>query len=343
MAIEGRLARFVYKSLYRMHVVAVHGWLKGAVLRAVGRVNTITAQVPRIARATISLPLRRHLVIGRRSPRIAFEQIRSNEMTIDLHQLNPSEREVLRLLAEGHTAKSIAAETGFSVGAVNERFREARRKTGVGSSRELARILRSQEYRDKKIGVAGAASRATRRSGAERTLDASRGRREVLIMTGILAIATIGVVAVFGTGTGSHDAVQDEASGNAAAQIASDPMVADRLPPAGGDPRAVYARLRSESRDAMWAERTEAALRERYSQISHISTDADEFRVLCGTTLCEVVGQLPPADDQDAINAAMEEMQGQEMRQALEAAGLKNIMMSFGRDGFIAYWEKEHR
>ena len=41
MAIEGRLARFVYKSLYRMHVVAVHGWLKGAVLLAVGRVNTI--------------------------------------------------------------------------------------------------------------------------------------------------------------------------------------------------------------------------------------------------------------------------------------------------------------
>ncbi len=41
MAIEGRLARFVYKSLYRMHVIAVHGWLKGLVLLAVGRVNVI--------------------------------------------------------------------------------------------------------------------------------------------------------------------------------------------------------------------------------------------------------------------------------------------------------------
>ncbi|PSJ41916.1 NAD(P)/FAD-dependent oxidoreductase [Allosphingosinicella deserti] len=41
MAIEGRLARFVYKSLYRMHVVAVHGWLKGIMLLAVGRVNAI--------------------------------------------------------------------------------------------------------------------------------------------------------------------------------------------------------------------------------------------------------------------------------------------------------------
>ena len=41
MAIEGRLARFVYKSLYRIHILAVHGWLKGAVLLAVGRVNRI--------------------------------------------------------------------------------------------------------------------------------------------------------------------------------------------------------------------------------------------------------------------------------------------------------------
>jgi NADH dehydrogenase len=41
MAIEGRLARFVYKSLYRMHLIAVHGWLGGLALLAVGRVNTI--------------------------------------------------------------------------------------------------------------------------------------------------------------------------------------------------------------------------------------------------------------------------------------------------------------
>jgi NADH dehydrogenase len=41
MAIEGRLARFVYKSLYRMHLIAVHGWLTGLALMLVGRVNTI--------------------------------------------------------------------------------------------------------------------------------------------------------------------------------------------------------------------------------------------------------------------------------------------------------------
>ncbi len=41
MAIEGRLARFVYVSLYRMHLIAIHGWLKGVALIVVGHVNHI--------------------------------------------------------------------------------------------------------------------------------------------------------------------------------------------------------------------------------------------------------------------------------------------------------------
>ena len=41
MAVEGRLARFVYLSLYRMHLLAIHGWLKGMALIVVGHVNRI--------------------------------------------------------------------------------------------------------------------------------------------------------------------------------------------------------------------------------------------------------------------------------------------------------------
>jgi NADH dehydrogenase len=41
MAIEGKLARFVYVSLYRMHLIAIHGWLKGLALILVGHVNHI--------------------------------------------------------------------------------------------------------------------------------------------------------------------------------------------------------------------------------------------------------------------------------------------------------------
>ena len=41
MAIEGRLARLVYTSLYRMHLIAIHGWLKGLFLILVGHVNQV--------------------------------------------------------------------------------------------------------------------------------------------------------------------------------------------------------------------------------------------------------------------------------------------------------------
>ncbi|KAB7646216.1 NAD(P)/FAD-dependent oxidoreductase [Polymorphobacter fuscus] len=41
MAIEGRLARLVYTSLYRMHLLAIHGWVKGFSLLLVGHVNQV--------------------------------------------------------------------------------------------------------------------------------------------------------------------------------------------------------------------------------------------------------------------------------------------------------------
>ena len=41
LAIEGRLARLVYVSLYQMHLMAIHGWLRGAALIVVGHVNQV--------------------------------------------------------------------------------------------------------------------------------------------------------------------------------------------------------------------------------------------------------------------------------------------------------------
>jgi DNA-binding CsgD family transcriptional regulator len=67
--------------------------------------------------------------------------------------LNEGELEVLRLLAAGHTAKTIAHRLGRSETSINERLREARRKTGIGSSRELARLLDAQQFWDKKIDL----------------------------------------------------------------------------------------------------------------------------------------------------------------------------------------------
>jgi NADH dehydrogenase len=41
MAIEGRLARFIYTSLYRMHLIGIHGWMKATFLMLIGQVNRI--------------------------------------------------------------------------------------------------------------------------------------------------------------------------------------------------------------------------------------------------------------------------------------------------------------
>lgn len=41
LAIEGRIARFVYMSLYRMHLLSIHGWVRGSALIAIGRVQAI--------------------------------------------------------------------------------------------------------------------------------------------------------------------------------------------------------------------------------------------------------------------------------------------------------------
>jgi len=70
-----------------------------------------------------------------------------------LASLTERELEALRLLAAGHTVKSIAATLGRSEASINERLRDARRKTGVGSSRELARLIDAQKIWDGNIDL----------------------------------------------------------------------------------------------------------------------------------------------------------------------------------------------
>lgn len=67
--------------------------------------------------------------------------------------LSDSELQVLHLLAAGHTVKSIAATLGRSEASINERLRDARRKSGFGSSRELARLVAAQKNWDKKTDL----------------------------------------------------------------------------------------------------------------------------------------------------------------------------------------------
>ncbi|WP_301337922.1 NAD(P)/FAD-dependent oxidoreductase [Sphingomonas sp. AP4-R1] len=41
LAIEGRIARFFYTSLYRMHLIAIHGWIRGSALIVTSHVHAI--------------------------------------------------------------------------------------------------------------------------------------------------------------------------------------------------------------------------------------------------------------------------------------------------------------
>jgi len=104
--------------------------------------------------------------------------------------LTESELEILRLLAAGHTAKSIAARLGRTETAVNERLRDARRKTGIGSSRELARLLAAQKILDKNIDLpppdmATESGEPPVGTGRQR----SKGTRIMLIAMPVAAIA----------------------------------------------------------------------------------------------------------------------------------------------------------
>jgi len=62
-----------------------------------------------------------------------------------IDELTDKEREVLRLIVRGHDAKTAAGELGVSVHTINERLRTSRRKLGVTSSREAARLLLENE------------------------------------------------------------------------------------------------------------------------------------------------------------------------------------------------------
>ncbi len=41
MAVEGFLARMIYQSLYRMHLLAIHGWIKGVAMIVISKANQV--------------------------------------------------------------------------------------------------------------------------------------------------------------------------------------------------------------------------------------------------------------------------------------------------------------
>lgn len=128
-------------------------------------------------------------------------------MTDGIEALSEREKEALRLLLGGHAAKSIARELDLSVHTVNERLRDARRKLGVSSSREAARLLGEAEkgtpnsLGDKQLGVARTADGMARtKQGAGHSVAWLAGG--MLIMSLIIAAVVLSSML---QGTGAND------------------------------------------------------------------------------------------------------------------------------------------
>lgn len=123
-----------------------------------------------------------------------------------IQTLTDREKQTLRLLLQGHDAKSIARTLGLSVHTINERLRDARRKLAVASSREAARLLAEaeqaypKELGDETLGVTDAATNvlsATPPDRASRTLRFAWLSGGMFVMS--LLIAAFAVVAVITT------------------------------------------------------------------------------------------------------------------------------------------------
>jgi DNA-binding CsgD family transcriptional regulator len=153
-------------------------------------------------------------------------------MIHSLDRLSDRERDLLTLLAQGHTAKTIARARSLSANIVNEHLRSARRKTGASSSRELARLVvggaqaTPQKSRDKFIGIEGAAQPEHRQTRSGQTLSPGATRIDgrvvmtfgVLIAAGVLAYLT-SVPGPAEQGPASHPQAAPVAAESAAADV----------------------------------------------------------------------------------------------------------------------------
>lgn len=144
-------------------------------------------------------------------------------MTSGFQALTEKEKETLRLLVDGHDAKSMARHLGLSVHTVNERLRDARRKMAVSSSREAARKLRAIEQRDPEYRgdrLSGDAFAVADRDESAAPVDASRMVRRIgWVFGGIVMSLSLALFALASW------------SGPTDAPAASQSTASPRLPP----------------------------------------------------------------------------------------------------------------
>lgn len=238
-----------------------------------------------------------------------------------LKGLSPAEREVLTLLASGHTAKTIADSLGISTAAVNERLPSARRKTGAGSSRELARQL-AQETRDDFSGLATAPA-----SPSDPGVKAPSGRP---IPWRILMFASAALAAVAAITFAPHLA-EPRQTAPIPAPSGPDADVVARLS-VGPSVAQFRQQLASEGRDEHWAPAMEMRLRERFGATPEVARSIGSLSVTCAARLCEVIGRTGPSATNADTFSVLEGVQSGDLNASLERLGLTTRLSSFAAD-----------
>lgn len=211
--------------------------------------------------------------------------------------LSERELEVLRLLVVGHTVKTIAARLGRSETSINERLRSARRKTGVGSSRELARLLNLQETCDKNFDLSSG-HRTVTGSACPATAGV-RGSKGMIVMFIAIPLAAAGLMVAVAP---SADRTE---TANAAYGAASMPLPLvgswslDASPmPAEERPQRVTMTFRALP-DGKWTTRVEIVARDgslRYSE-STAALDGVAVPVTGNMDFIDSVALRQPAPD----------------------------------------------
>ena len=108
----------------------------------------------------------------------------------------------------------------------------------------------------------------------------------------------------------------------------------------GGDPASLHDRVRRERVDVAWAREAEPALEGVYAPLRGIGPVA----VRCGSTLCEVSGEIAPGEE----SAATAQLQGAEVGRAVRALGFDGVLAfrvsvpsaRGGRASFASYWAR---
>ncbi|WP_010219463.1 hypothetical protein [Sphingomonas sp. PAMC 26621] len=95
------------------------------------------------------------------------------------------------------------------------------------------------------------------------------------------------------------------------------------------DPRQLYALVRQERRDPLWASRAEAAIKDRIASVADIGRDGP-LDVLCGVSICEATGVAAADAPPETLARAWEALQRATGSAALNELELISTASRFG-------------